>query len=555
MNDFPSTPSPLDAVAGLSLPARLAVYARMSGPGWLQGAITLGAGSLAGSLFIGILAGPHFLWIQPFAMICGVIMLSAIAYVTLSTGEQPMKTISLHLSPLLAIAWAVATIVANVVFALPQFSLSTSTIMQNLAPALSDSAAAPWWIGGLLALTSLGMVWAYESGHRGLWIFEMTLKVLVAIVVLSFFAVVAMLIVRGQVDLGAMLAGLVPHPGQMSEPTAELAAFAAATGPHEKLWSGIIAGQQRAMIIAAGGSAVGINMTFLLPYSLLRRGWGRRHRELSVFDLLLGLFIPFSIATSCLVIAAGSQFYTRTHDVLAGDGSVRPSMQRAYAASVDAFLLARDGDDFTQASDEAKEAARAALPEADRIMAAMLAPRDAGQLSATLEPILGRVGANLVFGAGVVAMGWSSIIMMILMNGLAVGALLKRITDRRVFLIGAIMPAISGFLAPVIWTGASRAALAIPAAVVATVFLPVAYFTFLLLMNSRGALGEHRPRGAARWIVNLLMIVATVASFVASAWGLQDKGWIGALGMLGLIVLFLFGLSCFIRPRQDRRGA
>ena len=51
---------------------KAAIYARLSGPGWLQGAITLGGGSLAGALYLGILFGPHMLWLQPLAMICGV---------------------------------------------------------------------------------------------------------------------------------------------------------------------------------------------------------------------------------------------------------------------------------------------------------------------------------------------------------------------------------------------------------------------------------------------------------------------------------------------------
>ena len=36
---------------------KLAIYTRLSGPGWLQSAITLGGGSLASSLFLGILGG------------------------------------------------------------------------------------------------------------------------------------------------------------------------------------------------------------------------------------------------------------------------------------------------------------------------------------------------------------------------------------------------------------------------------------------------------------------------------------------------------------------
>ncbi|MCF3650287.1 divalent metal cation transporter [Synoicihabitans lomoniglobus] len=531
---------------------RMAIYARLSGPGWLQGAITLGGGSLAGSLFIGILAGPHLLWIQAFAMMCGITMLSAIAYVTLSTGQKPMETVSRHLTPVLAIAWAVATVIANVVFALPQFALATATILQNLMPGMAASTVAPWVIGGGLAVSSVLIVWGYESGSRGIRIFEAVLKVLVGVVVLSFFVVVAMLIARGQIDISSIIGGFIPHFRQLHEPTLQLGEVAAATGAHESIWRTIISAQQRDVIIAAGGTAVGINMTFLLPYTLLRRGWKKKHRELSICDLSLGLFIPFIIATSCLVLAAGSAFYTKTNDVFDENGAVRPAMARAFTASMDGFLAQRDGAAFTAASPEEQAGTRALLSPEDRRMAAMLAKRDAGQLSAALAPVLGKGGANLVFGVGVVAMAWSSIIILILMNGIAIGALLKKDENRTVFRVGTAMPAISGFLAPVVWTGASRAALAIPASVIATTLLPIAYFTFLLLMNSKGALGENRPRGAFRFVSNVLMVGATSAAGLASIWALTNRGTAGMWGLVGLALLFVIGIAGFIRNRHPR---
>src|SRR5690606_31800731 len=115
----------------------------------------------------------------------------------------------------------------------------------------------------------------------------------------------------------------------------------------------------------------------LLPYTLLRRGWKRKHRELSMVDLSLGLFIPFIIATSCLVIAAGSAFYTKTDDVLNPDGSVRPEMARAYVASANGFLAARDGAVFTAATPADQATQRDALSPENRRMAATLAHRDA----------------------------------------------------------------------------------------------------------------------------------------------------------------------------------
>ena len=89
----------LDGLEGKGPLAVLGAYMKLSGPGWLQSAITLGGGSLSSSLFLGVIAGFGMMWIQPVAMIMGVIMLSAIAYVTLATGERPFDAIRNHINP------------------------------------------------------------------------------------------------------------------------------------------------------------------------------------------------------------------------------------------------------------------------------------------------------------------------------------------------------------------------------------------------------------------------------------------------------------------------
>ncbi|MEL7263758.1 MAG: hypothetical protein AAFP69_02950, partial [Planctomycetota bacterium] len=40
-------------------------------------------------------------------------------------------------------------------------------------------------------------------------------------------------------------------------------------------WTSQIMPKQRSVMIATAATAVGINMTFLLPYSMLARGWDR----------------------------------------------------------------------------------------------------------------------------------------------------------------------------------------------------------------------------------------------------------------------------------------
>ena len=65
----------LQQAQATGLGATLKTYLALSGPGWLQSAITLGGGSLAGSLYLGVIGGYEFMWLQPLMMIMGVIML------------------------------------------------------------------------------------------------------------------------------------------------------------------------------------------------------------------------------------------------------------------------------------------------------------------------------------------------------------------------------------------------------------------------------------------------------------------------------------------------
>jgi len=165
--------------------SRLGAYVKLSGPGWLQSAITLGGGSLASSLFLGVLAGYSLLWLQPVAIVLGVIMLSAISHVTLSTGQSPFVSINSEINPVLGWGWAIATIMANVVWCLPQFSLGTAAVTQNLLPFL-DNTGGKAGICALLLTLALLVIWAYDRGSKGVKFFDWVLKIMVGLVVVSF---------------------------------------------------------------------------------------------------------------------------------------------------------------------------------------------------------------------------------------------------------------------------------------------------------------------------------------------------------------------------------
>ena len=49
----------LRSVADKGAGAKIAAYSKLCGPGWLQSAITLGGGSLASALYLGVVGGPE----------------------------------------------------------------------------------------------------------------------------------------------------------------------------------------------------------------------------------------------------------------------------------------------------------------------------------------------------------------------------------------------------------------------------------------------------------------------------------------------------------------
>ena len=528
---------------------RYGYYAKKSGPGWLQGAITLGGGSLGAALYLGSFMGYNMMWLQPLAMILGVIMLSAIAYVTLSTGERPFNAINKNLSPVLGWAWLIAALSANIVWCMPQFSLGTGAIQQNLGGKFLGD----WGCGILLLLLGLAVNFFYGSGSKGIALFELVLKILVGIVIVSFFGVVFSLSSSGVLNWGAVFKGLIPNLKLFSEPAPTFTPAIEATGQFADFWKDKITSNQFDVVISAFATAVGINMTFLLPYSMLRKRWGKPHRQLAIFDLSIGLIIPFVLATTCIVIAAASQFHTKYDDVLLNDGSIEPKLASAYHGFADSRIKEEIGaEKFGALSEEQLAEARTALPLADRQLAAMLVKRDNQQLANALEPLAGKRVAQGVFGIGVLGMAVSTIIILMLINGFVFCEMLGKPGDRKTHLAGATVAGLGGFLGSIlIWGTGAKAALTIPTSVIGGSMLPIAYFTFFLLMNSKKVLGENRPEGKHRIVWNVLMFLSTFVATVGSVWVLSKKGTPGTVGIILLAVLFVLGLVGYLKHEKS----
>ena len=692
----------------------LGAFVRLSGPGWLQSAITLGGGSLSSSLYLGVLGGFMFMWLQPLAMVAGIVMLSAIAYVTLSTGKRPLRAINEHINPVLGWGWLLASMMANLVWSMPQFALATAALRQNLLPGLVGEDAMPdlhgrLYVSVFILAVAVTASMLYTVGGKGMKIFEIVVKCMVGVTVLSFIGVVTRLTMTGQLPWNEIFAGFVPNLRLLYEPTPHLTGLIDnVAAEYRAFWSNMIVGQQRDVMISAAATAVGINMTFLFPYSMLRKGWDRDFRGLAIFDLSTGLFFPFLLATSCVVIASASQFHAQPGlglveeydetgqpivpaanlvgsyegllrgrlaeemgpEFMSADGiqdlidrltakarrrfqsqldamavevlteeeqatwmqedSLQAELRRRFPEPLDPIadevltaeeiwahieglresqrihLAAQLGAETmsvegirevierrveeerkrfqrqlrlttttvltaeeiwehirglsearqervqgvfgTEAVDAFSERGRKArfdaMDEADRHMAAVLARRDAFNLSDSLSPLVGRQFSHYVFGIGVLGMAMGAATMLMLINGLCFCELLNRPAKGWTQRAGSLMVCV-GVLGPFFWTDAQMW-LAIPTSVFAMTLLPFAYFSFYLLMNQKTLLGADMPRGLKRIWWNILMAIAAGLAAGASLWSLYSRlGWYG-FGLVGL-VLVLMGVVHAVR--------
>jgi len=535
--------------------ALVGAFVRLSGPGWLQSAITLGGGSLSSSMYLGILGGFAFLWLQPLAMVAGIVMLSAISYVTLSTDETPLKAINRHVNPVLGWGWLVASMTANIVWSITQYSLGIASLQQNLFEGILGEGGALGGAGKYVAAAivlcvAVSASMLYSFGGRGAKTFDILVKCLVGTTVVCFVAVVARLLWTGQIAVGELLNGFLFHSRLLMQPVEAFSDKIAQVAPaYQDFWSNIIVRQQRDVMISAGATAVGINMTFLLPYSMLRKGWDREFRGLAIFDLATGLFFPFVLATSCVVIAAASQFHGVAAPGLLGekDPHGNPVMPaKNLIGPFDELLAQRvkaelGKEAYNALSPDEQQARKDALPEADRKIAAMFVKRDAFNLAAALAPITGDRFARYVFGLGVMGMAMGASTMQMLINGLCFCALLDVPAKGWRQRAGMLMPGIA-IVVPLFWKGAQMW-LAIVTSVFCMTLLPFAYLSFFLLMNHKKYLGTDAPSGAKRILWNVLMVPSCILACIGAFWSIYSKlgGMYSALVIGAFLVLVAIG--------------
>ncbi len=420
----------LAALEGASIPQRWLAFLRRGGPGYLQSAMTLGGGTAVSAVFAGRLFGYELLWVAPCAMLLGVLMLGALSHQTLSTGLRPFAAMRRYAGAPLAYGWALGALLASIIWHFPQYSLAGGALSDVFAVLGANVSAQAAAFGVLAVAVSLSLLYG-RSDRAVLW-YERGIKLLVWCVVAAFGIVVVASAHR--TDWAAVLRGFVPSLPEARGGTASTT-----------------------LVTAGLASAVGINMVFLYPYSLLARGWGRAHRRLARFDLGAGMLVPYTLATSLVVIATAN---TIPWDPASG------------------------------------EAARLQAVDAAR----------------SIGSVLGETRGRLVFDLGLVAMALSTITLHMVCAGFVVMELTGAAFGSARQRLGMLLPAV-GVLGPMVG-GELLFWLAIPTSIVCGLLLPLAYVGIVRLAASEAYLSADRIRGVRGGI--LLAAMAAVTLFLAA---------------------------------------
>ncbi|MBD3414680.1 MAG: hypothetical protein GF421_09660 [Candidatus Aminicenantes bacterium] len=403
---------------------RWAGFWNLSGPGWIQSALTLGAGSAGSAIFAGSVFGYKLLWVQPVAMFLGVMMFAAIGHQLLNTRARPYDVFWKKLHPSLAILWGINVFLASVVWQFPQYSLGTEVIRDMFDVLGASVPKAP--IALFILVTATSICWSYGKGKRkNIRLFERILKYMLLLMVLSFFLVV----LKTGINWKALFKG-----------------FFSFHIPSDKEGITIVLGQL--------GAAVGVNMTFLYPYTMLARGWSKEHKGLKNFDLGTSMFLPYVLATSFVIIACANTLHVQ-------EVRVENAVDVAHA----------------------------------------------------LQPLVGLTVGRLVFSFGILSMCLTTAVIEMLLCGFILSEIFQFKYNGWAYKASTMLAnigIIGAFYSMPFWLPVLTSSFNL-------VMMPVAYVCFFILQNKKSYLGDKVNQGIKGFLWNAVLILAILAVAAGAA--------------------------------------
>lgn len=563
----------LEEINRRSLPGRILGYARLTGPGYLQSAMTLGSGTAAACLLSGWYLGYKLLWVQPAAMLLGVIVFAAIAKQTLNSDDRPYEAFWNRLHPLMALAWGLSALFASIFWNIPQYAIAVSsvadlgeqfgvkaadlTLVTGIAGSIEGAFAVEavdpvlvlkWLIGLAILAVCIVLSWSYGKEGRTVRVCQKAVRVIGWAMVLAMAgAFVAGGGVFG-IAFAVVFLSLLAVSGEGEQPTRYvrgilwIVATALAVAP---LFVSIVI--EETSVAGAGLWPWIAIVALLLLRGLLRRdpsasiyeifikitvwgmvfafAWVAVATEIQWGELLKGLFgfhIPSPVSNSkgFWYMLGGLSAAVGINMVFLYPYSLRQRNWGKHHEGLAQYdLLSGMFLPFAIASVFVIIATANTIgPGAANHMTEQ--PRSMVHLIPVLSETLGKNAAAILLGLGLFAMGLSSITVQMVAAGFTATEMFGLKHGGWGHRICMLLPAPVGILGSVTLKPLE---LAVYVSAGMVVFLPLAYIGFLILNNKSSYLGEAMPRAGRRWIWNIGLTLAITVVTVASVMATYNK--------------------------------
>lgn len=257
-------------------------YIKLSGPGFLGAAMTLGAGSFASSVVLGASFGYTMLWVPIYSFAFGLFML-ALATRFVTSSEMPIIVAQDKFHGKFFGSFAtgiVACFLGCLIFSFGQYALGADAIEQIFDTMKLQIPKGSGWIGIFILSAPISYLYGQGGdGARFVKIVENIMKLLILLMILLFAAVV---FVTG-IDFQAALKGIII-------PT---------------LPSGL---DGIVMMIASLTAVIGVMDWVLFNNGMYSRGYSEEHETLGRFDSVFGGLLPVAVVLSLVTIAFAEAF-------------------------------------------------------------------------------------------------------------------------------------------------------------------------------------------------------------------------------------------------------
>lgn len=254
-------------------------YLKITGPGFMQAAFTVGAGSFASSVSLGALYGYDMLWVPLYSFSFGLFML-ALATRFVTSNELPViqaqnKYHGKFFGSI--ITGFIACFAASVIYSFGQYALGSDAVTSIFALGGINIPRNISWIP--IFLLSAPITLLYGSGVNAVKRVENFIK---SLILLMFIVFAAVLFTTG-INFPAMVKGLLIP----------------------KIPSGI---DGIIMIIASLTATIGVMDWILFNNTMYSRGFSEEHETLGRFDAVMGGLLPTVLILSFVSMAFAEAF-------------------------------------------------------------------------------------------------------------------------------------------------------------------------------------------------------------------------------------------------------